>query len=430
MIPAAVELLRARQRWGLSLDELASRTKIPVDRLTAIEQAHADQLWDRARLCGYVSAFADKVGLDPNDVSERYMAQLRDASALDEFDLEESVESDLPFSTGAESGNAVIVALPNAPGPNPSPCADSDNGTSAQREQRTTYRGLQSLVPAAARSSLRQVPYAALMILALTLTTGLLAVAVFKSPGDGSVIGSPTPQTQAQLPPSGTATGNTRGTTERLAKASDGPAPLEERIVAGGAVPTPAPVLPAAKLPQPSGPRSQSDPARLPPVISPSSTSSGPSIAAAVSGRRPPARRAEKRMDESGDDVPSGERHIAGWWMVTNRIDQSRLASFNDLTLGFHLKLDQNGNRVRGRGVKWHENGRRVAERARTPISVDGTMVGDRLELSFTERGIRRTSHGSFEMQLADDGSLRGRFSSDAARSSGSSEAIRMPQPN
>ena len=429
MIPAAVELLRARQRWGLSLDELASRTKIPVDRLTAIEQAHADQLWDRARLCGYVSTFAEKVGLDPIDVSERYMAQLRDASALDEFDLEESGDGNSPFSSGAKSANTIIVELPSAAGPKPSPLTHSDNGNSAQ-QQRATYKRLWSLVPAAARSSLRQAPHPSLMILAVTLTTGLLALAVFQRRGGGPVINSPTLQTQAQLPPSGTATGSTRGTTKRLANASDGPAPVEERIVAGGAVPTPAPVLPPAKLPQPSGLRSQSDPARLPPVISLSSTSSGPSIAAAVSGRRPPARRAEKRIDESGDGVPSGEGHIAGWWMVTNRIDQSRLASFNDLTLGFHLKLDQNGNRVRGHGVKWHENGRRVAERARTPISVDGTMVGDRLELSFTERGMRRTSHGSFEMQLADDGSLRGRFSSDAARSSGSSEAIRMPQPN
>ena len=111
---------------------------------------------------------------------------------------------------------------------------------------------------------------------------------------------------------------------------------------------------------------------------------------------------------------------------MTNRIEQSNLDSFNDLTLDFRLQLDQNGNRVRGQGVKWKENGRTVGARARRPISVDGTIEEGRLALTFTEEGLRRTSHGSFEMQLAEDGSLRGRFSSDAAQSSGSSQAVRM----
>ena len=80
-----------------------------------------------------------------------------------------------------------------------------------------------------------------------------------------------------------------------------------------------------------------------------------------------------------------------------------------------------------GRGEKWSENGREIPSSRRTPISVAGTLYQNRLELSFTERGTRRTSAGRFVWQIADDGALRGTFSSDAASSRGRSYARRMP---
>ncbi len=79
-----------------------------------------------------------------------------------------------------------------------------------------------------------------------------------------------------------------------------------------------------------------------------------------------------------------------------------------------------------GHGVKWTENGRRLASRARTPIIVEGTIEDGRLALTFTEHGIRRISHGTFELQQLNDGSLRGRFSTNAAQSSGRVQAIRL----
>ena len=105
------------------------------------------------------------------------------------------------------------------------------------------------------------------------------------------------------------------------------------------------------------------------------------------------------------------------------------MRSFEDLTLGFRLQLEQNGNRVRGHGVKWTENGRLVASRARTPISLDGGVDQNRLVLAFTERGVRRTSHGTLHMQIADNGTLHGRFSTDAGVSSGWTRAVRMSSP-
>lgn len=63
---------------------------------------------------------------------------------------------------------------------------------------------------------------------------------------------------------------------------------------------------------------------------------------------------------------------------------------------------------------------------SRTPIALDGTLSGQRLELKFTERDTRRTSGGTPVMDVGDDGSLRGSFSSDAAQSRGASQATRV----
>ena len=143
-------------------------------------------------------------------------------------------------------------------------------------------------------------------------------------------------------------------------------------------------------------------------------------------GTLPGATLGENTSGESNDSLPAPKDDLSGWWMLTNQIEQSSRTSFSDLSLGFRLRLDQTGNRVRGHGFKWLENGHPVALPNRTPIIAVGTMEGSRLVLTFTERGARRTSSGSFEMQLADDGSLHGRFSSDAGRSSGSAQAVRM----
>ena len=117
---------------------------------------------------------------------------------------------------------------------------------------------------------------------------------------------------------------------------------------------------------------------------------------------------------------------LTGSWVLTNRIEQSNIARFHNLTLSFRLQLNQEGNRLSGRGVKWEENGRRIPSRGRTPIAVNGTIEGNTVVLSFTERGTRRTSQGRLELQLTDDGVLDGRFSSGAAQSSGHARAVRV----
>jgi hypothetical protein len=137
----------------------------------------------------------------------------------------------------------------------------------------------------------------------------------------------------------------------------------------------------------------------------------------------------EDATPEVSAGVAASIDNLSGSWIFTNQVERSSKHSFNDLTLGFRMQLVQTGNRVQGYGVKWLENGRPLVSRSRTPITVAGTIDGRSLALTFTERGARRITHGSFEMQLAEDGSLHGRFSSDAARSSGRAQAVRTSQP-
>jgi hypothetical protein len=283
-VTVGFELARARRRLRISRKLLSKRTNLSVACLTAIEKGDLDRLPDMIHLRNCVGTFAQEVGLDPDSVSARYMAQLPGRSPLDEFESEESSSSDsIDFATKTEAGQSRLRLM--AAGP---PMSWGHTG------------------------------YAALV--ALTLIT--LSIRFWTSP-------------------------------VRQKQAGKSNAAVAE-------------------------------PAGSPP-----------------------------------DD-------LGGSWMLTSRVEHSSLRSYDDLTLGFRLQLAQQGNRVRGQGLKWIENGRPIASRARTPITVEGTIDDGRLVLAFTERGIRRTSHGTLHMRVADDGTLQGRFSTDAARSSGRAQAVRL----
>ena len=117
---------------------------------------------------------------------------------------------------------------------------------------------------------------------------------------------------------------------------------------------------------------------------------------------------------------------LTGEWTFTNHIESSRVPAYKGMTLGFRLRLAQDGTEVSGAGVKFAENGRRLPRRQQTPITLQGKLEGNRLELTFSERGRRRTSSGAFAMHLVDDRSMSGKFSSDVAGSRGTSRAVRI----
>ncbi len=76
------ELAQARERLGLSRDDISTRTKISVERLAAIEQEDVAALPPLVYLKGFVREYAAAVNLDPEDVTRRYIAALDDVAGL------------------------------------------------------------------------------------------------------------------------------------------------------------------------------------------------------------------------------------------------------------------------------------------------------------------------------------------------------------
>jgi hypothetical protein len=141
-----------------------------------------------------------------------------------------------------------------------------------------------------------------------------------------------------------------------------------------------------------------------------------------------PAELAARRPDDSANTAEDqGADNLSGWWNVSNRVESTSDSAFDKLNLGYRVQLQQRGDRVTGTGHKWMEDGQPLPPNRRTPIVLEGTRTGQRLELTFTEKGAERVSQGTFVMEVTPAGVLRGRFISDAANSQGSSFARRTP---
>jgi hypothetical protein len=117
---------------------------------------------------------------------------------------------------------------------------------------------------------------------------------------------------------------------------------------------------------------------------------------------------------------------VSGTWALNTHVESTSYARYAGLQLGYQIDLQRDGNRVTGEGRKVTENGRKIRSTAQTPITVDGEVDGDRMTLAFTEKGARRPTHGTFELQVVKDDALHGRFSSTAARSAGAVAAKRI----
>jgi hypothetical protein len=123
--------------------------------------------------------------------------------------------------------------------------------------------------------------------------------------------------------------------------------------------------------------------------------------------------------------TPAPRTPLTGDWAMSTRVATSELKRYEGLRIGYAVELQQQGDRITGRGVKIRENGRRIGRTAQTPIEFQGVLHGDRAELTFTEHGRRRPSAGRLVLARVSPNVLRGRFSSDAAGSSGDVEIRR-----
>lgn len=128
-----------------------------------------------------------------------------------------------------------------------------------------------------------------------------------------------------------------------------------------------------------------------------------------------PEKRAAKVQDLTGD------------WQVINTVHKTAYKSFDNLKVGFRLKINQQGKEFTGKGVKFSENGQTLPAANRTPIRVSGSIDGDNVVATFVEEGRTRRTNGRFVWKLQNgSGQLAGTFVSTAANSSGRSALIKQ----
>jgi cytoskeletal protein RodZ len=72
-----VEFRNLRESRGLSVDRIATATKIPVRMIEALEREDLHALPARPYLRGFVAAYGRELGLDPADAVSRYFADIR-----------------------------------------------------------------------------------------------------------------------------------------------------------------------------------------------------------------------------------------------------------------------------------------------------------------------------------------------------------------
>lgn len=117
---------------------------------------------------------------------------------------------------------------------------------------------------------------------------------------------------------------------------------------------------------------------------------------------------------------------LTGNWKVTNTVDQTSYAAYKNMEIGFTVSINQAGKDFTGKGEKISENGRSLPRNGRTPISVKGTIDGDKVEATFSENGAMRTTNGRFVWRInKSTGGLTGTFVSTAAGARGRSAATK-----
>lgn len=119
---------------------------------------------------------------------------------------------------------------------------------------------------------------------------------------------------------------------------------------------------------------------------------------------------------------------LTGEWHVINTVQNTAYKSFDNMKVGFRLKINQQGKAFTGKGEKFSENGQTLPAASRTPIRVTGSIDGNNVVATFVEDGSVRKTNGRFVWKLQNGGDhLAGTFVSTAANSSGRSAVIKQP---
>jgi len=119
--------------------------------------------------------------------------------------------------------------------------------------------------------------------------------------------------------------------------------------------------------------------------------------------------------------------NLNGEWKIINIIDSTSYPLYQDMQLGYRIFFQQDGKKITGKGEKCWENRKEIPSTAHSPIVIEGTLDGMMLTATFTEKGARRITSGSFIWTVSPDGRmLKGSFTSTAANSQGTSIGERI----
>ena len=116
---------------------------------------------------------------------------------------------------------------------------------------------------------------------------------------------------------------------------------------------------------------------------------------------------------------------VSGDWRLDTQMEAGD-SSLQGVKLRYEVTLKQDGDRVAGVGTKISENENGIAPAAQTPVTMSGTIAGDRLTLNYVELGTQPETRGRIVLLVDGAGTLRGRFSSSATPPSGHIEAHRV----
>jgi cytoskeletal protein RodZ len=106
---AGADLRDARERRGLSIEQLSRTTKIAVRSLRSIETDQFDKLPASVFLRGFLRAYAKEVGLDPEETVRRYIIRFEPAAKT--LEGHDSSEAPVHLKRPAERNDAIVAAL-------------------------------------------------------------------------------------------------------------------------------------------------------------------------------------------------------------------------------------------------------------------------------------------------------------------------------
>lgn len=112
-IPEAGTLLReARERKGLTIEHLASTTKICPKFLKALEAGDVNQLPPTFFTRGFVKTYAKEIGLDPDQTADRYLEQIAPIAPANGEDVAAIVETAVARTgvIGFDAHHAPLIA--------------------------------------------------------------------------------------------------------------------------------------------------------------------------------------------------------------------------------------------------------------------------------------------------------------------------------